>query len=632
MDDEAVCRAVEKWTVWAGSQPPANLCKVAALRLDWPRADGPLLTAPLAACIALWFPALKELSFEGCHLSALPENDPAQLTAIVSGGLARLPHLVKLTLPSWSLIGALGTGQQRRAAAAAAAAAGPAGGGGSQAIGGGGGGWLSGLQELEISSDDHEPVTDEIAAGVTSLRSLRVLRLSKDTAHDDCDLATSLVNLFIHVPPSLATLSILRSASCFGPLDTGMEATFEAGRLTEAAFVMDDVDHFPSLPMRHLGEVASGLLLPYLRAKRMKLPRLVVRRLMLLPGDSSASRHQATDEHLSAVKDLVQRCRTVEVREVAMSTDTHLPAELQQTAELLGQPQALRLVTVQLYPLVVPVLQRATPAVGQEVTGQGCSVVASGAGAAPSDGSSAQQQQQQQQQPAAVPPLAPSLPSPQLMVARAVQRLLARARVPAPAAGEPTPSSGVAQLLVLQGPLVAGLAQAPELVDGWVKWLAKAAAGPGAPWRWCYQLAPRALGGPALLLQAVGKAGAAVALHAAVQSVEPGAQLEAAWVAAEQYPGCPGCLQLPAPLLWCIQQDLDEIWTGPESGGNGGASPASGGCQPAARGGTFSGVAPPPSAPSGPPPPSLQEQARWLQQLGKVLEEELPGCKAFRVS
>ncbi len=29
-------------------------------------------------------------------------------------------------------------------------------------------------------------------------------------------------------------------------------------------------------------------------------------------------------------------------------------------------------------------------------------------------------------------------------------------------------------------------------------------------------------------------------------------------------------------------------------------------------------------------PPSLQDQAQWLQRLGRVLAEELPACKAFK--
>ena len=50
----------DNWVSWAGSQPPASLRKITSLRLYWAVLDmGPVLTASLVACIALWFPNLK---------------------------------------------------------------------------------------------------------------------------------------------------------------------------------------------------------------------------------------------------------------------------------------------------------------------------------------------------------------------------------------------------------------------------------------------------------------------------------------------------------------------------------------------------------------------------------------------
>ncbi|KAG2427468.1 hypothetical protein HXX76_012404 [Chlamydomonas incerta] len=544
MDDEDVRHAVEKWTVWAGNQPPANLRKVAALRLDWPPVGGPLLTASLAAGIALWFPNLKELGLKDITAAMLPDevqDVTGHLSAIIRGGLARLPHLVKLTLPSWSLLGALGSMQHRKDAAAAAAG-GPAAGGGGQAGGGSAGGssggsgdgcWLSGLQELEISSYEDDTITDEHIAGLASIRSLRILRLRGCAPPGD---AAGLLPLLSQLPRSLERLSVLPDTSQ-GPLGSGLEARFAAGQLKEVTLASDGAGEFRSAPMRDLGDVASGLLLPYLRAKDVMLRQLVVGRLRLRL-DGTRQPHEALAAR-AAVKDLVQRCRAPQPQ---------------------PQPQPL------------------------------------------------------QQQAAAVLPLAMSSP-PQAVVARAVQRLLASPRVTAPAAGKPT-SSGVAQLLVLQGPLVAGLAHAPELVDGWVKWLAKAAAAPGETWRGRCQLVPRALGGPALLLQPFGRGGAAAALHAAVRSVEPGAQLGAAWVAVERYPECRGIhgQVIPAPLLRCLQQELDITWALSTGGGGG-----------AAGGGTAAPTATAPTAHAHAPSLQLlQEQARWLLQLDKALAEELP--------
>ncbi|KAG2428723.1 hypothetical protein HXX76_011427 [Chlamydomonas incerta] len=445
---------------------------------------------------------------------AMLPDETNHLSAIISGGLALLPHLVKLTLPNWSLLGALGD-MRRRREAAAAAAAGPAAGGGGQASGDGDYYWLSKLQELEISSDDHEPITDEIAAGVASLRSLRILRLRRCAAPEN---GAGLLPLPNQPPPSLERLSVLTRTG-EGILGSGLDACIEEGQL--------------------------------------KMP------------------HEAA---IVAVKDLVQRCGTVEVREVEFETYTHQPALLQ-AAELLLQPRALRLVALRSYILAVPVHQ-------QGGTARGAAVVGAAAHNPPLL-QPLQPQQQQQQQLAAVPPLAPSLPSPQAVVVRAVQRLLARPRVPAPAAGGPKPPSGVAQLLVLQGPLVAGLAQALELLVSW------------------------GLGGPVLLLPVGARAGAgaAAALHAAVQSVDEKAQLDAAWIAVKRYPGYQGSSNyklLPASLLWCIQQELDNIWA---LGTGGGA---------ASRGAAA------PTSTAHAPPSLLQEQAQWLLQLGKVLSEELP--------
>ena len=56
---------------------------------------------------------VQELVIQGDHLSAFPADTDHQL-ATIRGGLDRLPQLVKLTLPSWGLLGALGGVKQRR--------------------------------------------------------------------------------------------------------------------------------------------------------------------------------------------------------------------------------------------------------------------------------------------------------------------------------------------------------------------------------------------------------------------------------------------------------------------------------------------------------------------------------------
>ncbi|PNW77751.1 hypothetical protein CHLRE_10g450150v5 [Chlamydomonas reinhardtii] len=555
---------------------------------------GPVLTASLVACIALWFPNLKELSFAGSPRTVVPETNAAQLTAIIRGGLDRLPQLVKLTLPSWGLLGGLGEVQQRR-----------------HAYDSGGSAWLGNLQQLVIVATRSELVTDAIAAGIASLRSLRALRFINDPLTGDALDEAGLLRLFDHVPPSLTTLSIL---------SWSMDAVFEAGQLKEVALVVDEEDMFRSIPLWKVGEVADKALLPHLRAKDSMLRRLVVRRL-LLPATEHDARIQATDQQLDAITELLKRCWNVEVQEVMIrGTTSHLPA-LMEAAELLGPPQVLRLRTIYNYDLRVPLLQPATPA-GQEAKRPGRGAAAEGTRTGPGDSSLAQQplqqpqeQQPQVQQPPSGLPLALSTP-PQAVVARGVHRLLAHPQIEPPIADESMPTSRTARLLVLRGSLVAGLAQVPEVVDGWVKWLAKTAAAPAKRRHGQYQVVPRVLGGPVLLLQADGEAGAAAALQAAVRSVEPEVQLDAAWVAVERYPGCPGFLKLPAPLVWCIQQELDESWAAAGSGRGGSAGAGAAGT---GAGGHAAAVV----------PPSLQEQVEWLQQLGKVLAEELPSCKHF---
>eukprot|EP00198_Chlamydomonas_reinhardtii_P009169 XP_001698506.1 predicted protein [Chlamydomonas reinhardtii] len=538
MDENEEELATEKWISWAGSQPPASLRKITSLRLYWSGPEtGPVLTASLAACIALWFPNLKELSFEDSPSSVVPEKNAAQLTATIRGGLDRLPQLVKLTLPSWGLLGALDEVQQRR-----------------HAYDSGGSAWLGNLMHLDIVANWPDEVTDAMAAGIASLRSLRALRFINNTSQDDELDGAGLLRLFDHVPPSLTTVSFIPLIGTPGPLEAGMDAVFEGGQLKEVALVVDEEDMFRSIPLWKVGEAAIQLLLPHLRAKDSMLRRLVVRRL-LLPATVHHARMQATDQQLDAITELLKRCWNVEVQEVMIrGTTSHLPA-LMEAAELLGPPQVLRLRTIYNYDLRVPLLQPATPA-GQD------------------------------------------------------------AKWPGRGAAADSARTGPARLLVLRGSLVAGLAQAPEVVDGWVKWLAQAAAAPAKRRHGQYQVVPRALGGPVLLLQADGEAGAAAALQAAVRSVEPEVQLDAAWVAVERYPGCPGFLKLPAPLVWCIQQELDETWA---AAGSGRGESAGAGAAGTGAGDHAAAVV----------PPSLQEQVEWLQQLGKVLAEELPSCKPF---
>ena len=483
----------------------------------------------------------QELSFEDSPSSVVPEKNAAQLTATIRGGLDRLPQLVKLTLPSWGLLGALDEVQQRR-----------------HAYDSGGSAWLGNLMHLDIVANWPDEVTDAMAAGIASLRSLRALRFINNTSQDDELDGAGLLRLFDHVPPSLTTVSFIPLIGTPGPLEAGMDAVFEGGQLKEVALVVDEEDMFRSIPLWKVGEAAIQLLLPHLRAKDSMLRRLVVRRL-LLPATVHHARMQATDQQLDAITELLKRCWNVEVQEVMIrGTTSHLPA-LMEAAELLGPPQVLRLRTIYNYDLRVPLLQPATPA-GQEAKRPGRGAAAEGTRTGPGDSSLAQQplqqpqeQQPQVQQPPSGLPLALSTP-PQAVVARATQRLLAHPQIEQPNADESRTLPETARLLVLRGSLVAGLAQAPEVVDGWVKWLAQAAAAPAKRRHGQYQVVPRALGGPVLLLQADGEAGAAAALQAAVRSVEPEVQLDAAWVAVERYPGCPGFLKLPAPLVWCIQQ------------------------------------------------------------------------------
>ena len=66
----------------------------------------------------------------------------------------------------------------------------------------------------------------------------------------------------------------------------------------------------------------------------------------------------------------------------------------------------------------------------------------------------------------------------------------------------------------------------------------------------------------------------------------------------------------------CCLQELDETWA---AAGSGRGESAGAGAAGTGAGDHAAAVV----------PPSLQEQVEWLQQLGKVLAEELPSCKPF---
>ena len=89
MDENEEELATEKWISWAGSQPPASLRKITSLRLYWSGPEtGPVLTASLAACIALWFPNLKVRfphAHPGCYAPVRRSQDSTH---------ARAHHLV----------------------------------------------------------------------------------------------------------------------------------------------------------------------------------------------------------------------------------------------------------------------------------------------------------------------------------------------------------------------------------------------------------------------------------------------------------------------------------------------------------------------------------------------------------
>ncbi|KAG2449644.1 hypothetical protein HYH02_005176 [Chlamydomonas schloesseri] len=626
-----IARAIEKFAVWAGGQPQASQHRVQVLRLDLSAAcqaaPSPYLSATLAASLATWLPNIQELRISGCHMSVLPVQQPEHLRTMIAGGLGRLQQLQQLTLPGWSLLEALGEMQPRQGTVAADAAAGAA---------AGGGGWLRRLHELEIDAPEYDPITEAAAAGVASLRSLHVLQLSGSTAHSEATYGQNLLRLLEHVPPSLTRLSVSDMWN-IPALTSGLELCFASGQLTEVTFP----ENSGNMTVEGLGAAAEDLLLPYLRARRAALPRLVVRCVQLPAvedrGEDEAQQpppQLASDDVLHAVRELLLRCEAFEVHEVLLRARTQLPT-VAQAVTLLGMPQALGLFAVEFNHLVMRLRGASAASPGSEE-----GPAATGAGRALADADAAQRPQQQPHPHAGWPLLAAVPAAPQALVSRAVQRLLAMPRVPPPSADQSAASWHAARLLVLRGPLVTGLAQVPKLVDEWVAWLAETATAAAnsselrvgdqalkeSRWCGCWQLVPAALGGPALLVSCGYREGGAAALHAALRSVEPGAQLEAVWVAVQRYPGYRS--HVLQPLLWCVQQEIDDACAACAGSQGSGLGLQSLGAE--GDGGVEGGPGAE-RAPASHPEAlaKLLELAKWLQQMGKCLMEELPACKEY---
>ncbi|KAG2447505.1 hypothetical protein HYH02_007430 [Chlamydomonas schloesseri] len=501
------------------------------------------------------------------------------LRAIVRGGLGRLEHLQTLELRTAAMLSVVPPHQQQHSGA---------------------GHCWGQLQELTLGSCAQ--LSDTEGAGLASLRSLRSLDVSNGLY---CDAAEDLLPLLCHLPPSLATLKVSMENGC-----VPLEAAVEAGQLVEVtAHAVARGPYVRCTGVLDLGHLAERLLVPYLDGRRATLRRLTLRQLSLAQaGNFERPEGPAALAHAGQ---LLRRCQVVELEELQLSVETPA-ASVAQAVELLGPPRRLCLKVGSRHPVVllVPWLRASEPA--------GAAVETAGGDEAASGGGGAWQ-----------------LPPPQQVLAAAASRLLA---MPPPAQPNAEVGGSSPAVLVLRGPLVHALAQTPQLLKGWVRWLvsealaarqsAGARADPHATTY--YQLLPNV---QALLVQSVSSCNNRW-LDAAVRSVAPGAHLEAAWVAPRWLPPILCRTFLPWPFIRCLQQELDKAWArlqagargGGGSGGGGGGGAGSGSGGPDSGGGEADEA----TGSSAGTAAALQETVLWLQQLGRVVEAGYLQIEEFR--
>eukprot|EP00198_Chlamydomonas_reinhardtii_P013430 XP_001702767.1 predicted protein [Chlamydomonas reinhardtii] len=525
------------------------------------------------------------------------------------------------------------------------------------------------LRELSIRQGSccDASAVGTIASGIASISGLQILVLDECLPHQD---AASLFMLLDCLPPSLSTFRIHNHISK-GSWDCGrleMELTFEAGQLRDVCCGSQHPGY------RSLALLARDVLLPLMRrgasrcgggdtsgtsgtsgSSTMRPLRLLHLETLSLRTHRSLPVPVAPLEgsELAAMRELVRGCSQVVVDTLRLSLDMPEPAALQ-AMEVLGLPGSLEVnalpecdSTFSGYCLRV----RVSPPPPSWPQDRGPGEQLPGVRQQPQ---LQQQQPQHQQQPQQHPPVI-GMP-PEVVLSRAVQLLLALPPLPAAAAASASTVSAAAggpplapaleaaeldgvrpqQMLVLRGPLVAGLAMAPQALSGWLEWLgeqaaAAVAAGAADGGAWAdddasegeaicrCQVVPSV---PALLLQMHGQAGGFAALHSVVRKVAPATQLDVVAVeTSERLQEKTGKLQLSMPLLRSLQQVLDEgVWRHAMSAEGAVEAEAAGGfAQAAGRAG---------AAPPGVAVP-LQEQIRWLQGLGRTVASELPRQQTF---
>ncbi|PNW77083.1 hypothetical protein CHLRE_10g421500v5 [Chlamydomonas reinhardtii] len=648
---------VEGVQVWLLNQPAASLARIRELRLDlWAEPEGEdsrrFVSAPFIALLARLLPNLQALDMEATSIGHMPCCQ-AELRALVLGGLARMSQLEKLALPCTKPLALLLQHYQQQ----------------QQQQQQPGSSLFPRLRELSIRQGSccDASAVGTIASGIASISGLQILVLDECLPHQD---AASLFMLLDCLPPSLSTFRIHNHISK-GSWDCGrleMELTFEAGQLRDVCCGSQHPGY------RSLALLARDVLLPLMRrgasrcgggdtsgtsgtsgSSTMRPLRLLHLETLSLRTHRSLPVPVAPLEgsELAAMRELVRGCSQVVVDTLRLSLDMPEPAALQ-AMEVLGLPGSLEVnalpecdSTFSGYCLRV----RVSPPPPSWPQDRGPGEQLPGVRQQPQ---LQQQQPQHQQQPQQHPPVI-GMP-PEVVLSRAVQLLLALPPLPAAAAASASTVSAAAggpplapaleaaeldgvrpqQMLVLRGPLVAGLAMAPQALSGWLEWLgeqaaAAVAAGAADGGAWAdddasegeaicrCQVVPSV---PALLLQMHGQAGGFAALHSVVRKVAPATQLDVVAVeTSERLQEKTGKLQLSMPLLRSLQQVLDEgVWRHAMSAEGAVEAEAAGGfAQAAGRAG---------AAPPGVAVP-LQEQIRWLQGLGRTVASELPRQQTF---
>ena len=498
----------------------------------------------------------------------------AELRALVLGGLARMSQLEKLALPCTKPLALLLQHYQQQQ---------------QQQQQQPGSSLFPRLRELSIRQGSccDASAVGTIASGIASISGLQILVLDECLPHQD---AASLFMLLDCLPPSLSTFRIHNHIP-EGSWDCGrleMELTFKAGQLRDVCCGSQHPGY------RSLALLARDVLLPLMRrgasrcgggdtsgtsgtsgSSTMRPLRLLHLETLSLRTHRSLPVPVAPLEgsELAAMRELVRGCSQVVVDTLRLSLDTPEPAALQ-AMEVLGLPGSLEV--------------NALPECDSTFWGYCLRArVSPPPPSWPQDRGQGEQLPGVRQQPQQHPPVV-GMP-PEVVLSRAVQLLLAQPPLPAAAAASASTVSAAAgspplaptleaaeldgvrpqQMLVLRGPLVAGLAMAPQALSGWLEWLGEQAAAAVA--------AGAADGGaradddasegeaicrcqvvlsvPALLLQMHGQAGGFAALHSVVRKVALATQLDVVAVeTSERLQEENGKLQLSMLLLRSLQQ------------------------------------------------------------------------------